>query len=70
MASVQAPKCFNNEAEFTHWQKLARQSHHNQTSFCKDCTPEYQKEMVSTKRCAHPLVQFRRFKDDGIQGYY
>lgn len=51
------PACFHARSEYTTWLYFRRQSKDN-CNFCRDCTPEYQAEMVEAGRCAHPNVTF------------
>jgi hypothetical protein len=54
------PKCFDSQEQYILWRQAARQSSPGQSHICTDCTPEYQKKMVSDKRCAKPLAYFIR----------
>lgn len=38
------------------------------SSFCEDCTPEYQAQMLAVKRCEHPETIFSRDADGFISG--
>jgi hypothetical protein len=41
-----------------------------QSGFCTDCTPEYQREMVSQGRCEHPTISFRIDQHGFVEGYF
>ncbi len=39
------------------------------TNPCRDCTPEYQREMLAAGRCRHPETVFVRRKGSDIEGF-
>ena len=65
LTSTTAPLCFDTAVEFAAWMRSARQSQvrdgRADLSFCTDCTPAYQVEMVAASRCAFPGTTFRKW---------
>lgn len=57
-------------AQYDEWRERARLSRPNLSAwFCTDCTPQYQAEMISQKRCARPYIRFKLVReDDEIEG--
>ena len=59
------PACFDSEAQFTDWKKLARASNfHSLSSVCADCTHAYKDRMVQEERCSEPRVTFKMIKGE------
>ena len=72
------PKCFTSHTQYKDWRKLARGTVTNKTfGPCIDCTPKFQQDMIRTKKCENPFVEFRMVKVmlregetvDEMQGY-
>jgi len=51
------PLCFDSDEQFNKWREMARIV--KPRSYCSDCTPEYQAEMICQHRCLHPYVVFK-----------
>lgn len=63
------PKC-STPKQFAEWKIMARLHSPGRAGFCRDCTPERQREMIAAFRCENPVVAFR-LDDDGFEeGYY
>jgi hypothetical protein len=65
------PKCFNSRVEWLGWRKFAMDNMGNdvtRNSFCADCTPEYQAQMIRERRCAYPGTTFEKDEDGFIYG--
>jgi hypothetical protein len=58
MKTIETPKCFNSHKEFQEWRKMCVMTKLNPEMFCRDCTRQYQKEMIKAKRCAFPETRF------------
>lgn len=55
------PKCFNSVKEYECWTAHENIAHTEPRLFpCRDCTTEYQSEMVGTARCYIPMIAVRR----------
>lgn len=56
------PKCFSEPDDHVIWLELDTRACRVESGsagfVCKDCTPEYQKEMMLQERCEHPEVEF------------
>ena len=69
---IDFPPCFDSPEQFCLWVRIAElagPAHFvNPTKkYCHDCTPEYQREMVSEGRCRHSSVWFVHI-DGGVEG--
>lgn len=53
----EAPLCFQTRKQFLAWKNLCKISN-PQWWICTDCTSEYQKQMISEKRCLQPSAKF------------
>jgi hypothetical protein len=62
-----APACFESLRQYKNWLALARNV--GDSGICTDCTPEYQKQMICQRRCAHPEAKFRMDEDGFIAGF-
>ena len=60
-----APRCFQSPEDATRWQRSARYAPAGSSSFCVDCTPGFQREMVKAGLCDHPDVVFVTNPQDG-----
>lgn len=64
------PPCFTKQ-EYAEWQTLAYLSldRMEMTTYCTDCLPGYQREMLQEERCTHPDVTFKKVlaKDGGTE---
>jgi len=52
------PSCFKNTEHYEEWLAYARLCGRRPRSFCQDCTPAYQAQMVEIDRCDFPDVEF------------
>lgn len=53
------PPCFDSEEQWKAWRDVARQSKPRDiTTYCEDCSPEYQASMITQGRCRWPTTQF------------
>ena len=59
------PRCFDSYRKYKLWADAARRSTPGKSSYCTDCTVEYQQRMVASQRCSHPRVIFH-FDDEGL----
>lgn len=59
------PRCFDSYRQYKLWMDAARRSTPGKSSYCTDCTVQYQQCMVATQRCAHPGVTFH-VDDEGL----
>ena len=62
------PRCFTSRRQFSLWVEAARRSNPGGSSYCADCTPEYQRHMVARYRCAHPATSFHVDADGYVEG--
>lgn len=68
-ASTACPPCFDV------WQWVLWRAPHKGVkvprpkTYCEDCTPEYQAEMLTRQRCQHPETFFVRDADGFISGH-
>lgn len=63
------PRCFDSKEQYVAWVACARASHPKPGhSYCEDCTPKYQKQMIEERRCKFPGTTFHFTKDDGVYG--
>ena len=52
------PAC-TDTGTYESWKGLARKTNMvPRIGFCEDCTPEYQAEMISVRRCENPEIRF------------
>ena len=57
------PFCFESPAQYARWEQVSRRAPPGASSYCTDCTPEYQLKMIRQARCAYPRTIFIRTKD-------
>ena len=63
----QTPKCFDDHKQFTGWVAAARMSHPAPAhSYCEDCMPEFQGQMIRKKRCEYPGTLFHKAEDGWV----
>jgi hypothetical protein len=62
------PACFTPE-QWTLWRKPHHSIYVPAKHACEDCTPEYQAEMRSARRCDHPETIFKRDADGFVSGH-
>lgn len=68
-ARTACPPCFT-VAQWVLWRTPHNAVHvPRPKSYCEDCTPEYQAEMLAAKRCDHPETTFIRDADGFISGH-
>ena len=62
------PSCFTPD-QWREWHSAARYAMPDKKStYCQDCTPEYQARMILENRCAHKCVTFKIMPDEGLCG--
>lgn len=55
------PRCFENARQWKGWVDAARMSHPSPAhSYCEDCTPDFQAQMIREKRCTYPGTLFHK----------
>ena len=60
------PPCFDSEASYQQWVTAYRNSNEERRgTYCSDCSPEYQAEMVRAGRCLWPGTTFVRLPTTG-----
>ncbi len=59
------PACFKSIGEFANWLAATKRTGMPKSGYCTDCTPAYQREMLTAHRCGHPGVTFS-IDDDGV----
>ena len=52
------PICFASHDQFRAWENAQKHSQGIRSSYCEDCTPDYQGRMKAEGRCTHPDVTF------------
>lgn len=53
------PRCFDSQEQWDAWREVARQaSPRDITTYCEDCSPDYQASMIAQGRCRWPTTQF------------
>lgn len=67
-----APDCFDSESQWQLWMAAAQASFGSPGvhSFCADCSPEYQSQMIVARRCAHPTVSFASIAGENCRDNY
>ena len=68
MARSSFPLCFCSRRQYELWMEAARNSDPAGSSYCTDCTPAYQEQMLAAGRCAYPDVWFDRDVDGFVEG--
>ncbi|MDP2431816.1 MAG: hypothetical protein Q8O33_07275 [Pseudomonadota bacterium] len=66
--SQSKPRCFTSRRQFDLWVEAAQRIHPGGSSFCTDCSPEYQQRMVALHRCAYPATSFHFDADGYVEG--
>ena len=55
------PHCFEDAKQFAGWVAYARMSQPAPAhSYCEDCTPDFQAQMIRQKRCQYPGTLFHK----------
>ena len=62
------PRCFNSRRQYDLWMESARIVKPAGSSYCTDCSLEYQRLMIAQGRCAHPATMFCIDSDGFIEG--
>lgn len=62
------PRCFDTRRQYELWVEAARRSHPGGSSYCTDCSAEYQRRMIACQRCAHPSTTFHVDGDGLVEG--
>lgn len=62
------PKC-STPKQYAEWKVMARLHSPGRAGFCRDCTTERQREMITAHRCERPTIAFR-LDDDGFEEGY
>ena len=62
------PKCFESHRQFRKWADAARRVSPGPSSYCTDCTEDYQQRMVAQARCDHPGTRFGVSSEGGVDG--
>lgn len=63
------PPCFKSEEQYARWKEAARATNLNaKCAWCRDCTPEYQLEMIREDKCIRPDVSFVIGEDGMLEG--
>ncbi len=62
------PRCFTSRRQFELWVAAARVEAPGGSAYCTDCTPAYQRRMVTQQRCAYPRTRFCRDSEGFIEG--
>jgi hypothetical protein len=52
------PTCFASQSQYASWRQSALKSLPEASSYCADCTLEFQQKMITQSRCAHPKTVF------------
>ncbi len=60
MSSPPKPLCFSTEQQWAAWLETAAigDARPGPDSYCLDCSPQYQSEMIQLSRCQYPTVSF------------
>lgn len=66
MSRAEKPDCFPTRTQYLVWHRLARDL---KISYCTDCTPEYQKQMLEAGRCRYPGTTFFLDEDGMVEGH-
>ena len=62
------PLCFDSCRQHALWVEAARNARPGGSSYCADCTPEYQQRMHAAQRCAYPGTRFVTDPDGFLEG--
>jgi hypothetical protein len=63
------PRCFDSAKQYAVWRQAARSCYPSPGhSYCEDCTPEYQANMIVVYRCEFPGTTFHVKADEGLHG--
>lgn len=62
------PFCFSRK-QWVLYVKAAENAKPGPASYCTDCTPEYQRQMVRAGKCGHPQARFTNDEGGWIQGH-
>ena len=68
MVNMSVPRCFNSRRQFDLWMEAARRSQPGGSSYCTDCSTEYQQRMITRGRCAYPTTTFCTDSDGFVEG--
>lgn len=63
-----SPRCFDSRRQYELWVEVARCSHPGGSSYCTDCSAQYQRRMIASQRCAYPGTMFHVAGDGLIEG--
>lgn len=61
-------RCFSSPRQYQLWVEAARHSKPDRSSYCSDCTPEYQAAMKKEYRCGFLGTTFHTDADGFIEG--
>lgn len=62
------PLCFNSREDWRLWRLHPRASKVNDSEYCSDCMPEYQRQMIVEGRCQHPGTTFETDSEGNLHG--
>lgn len=62
------PVCFDSGRQYALWREAALRRPPGSSTYCADCTPEYQQRMVGQGRCAHPRTTFHLDREGYVEG--
>ena len=64
------PPCFDSQDQWDEWYRAAIATQmYRRFACCTDCTPSYQRRMLTAKRCVRPDVSFRLTSGHDKEGW-